>query len=169
MQDTSSRTLHLSARLVTPCVHVGFAPQVAVGPVPGVLEPKQQVQVHLTLQCLAPFTAPAALAFSYGVAGAPALSALPLRLPVAMHKFMAPEVHIPKESFFEHWRTAPPHCKAQEMVDRGATGPLSSEAVQVRQSPWQVIPGGTKNPKLPFDTSLARRHPSPCELHSNMQ
>lgn len=102
-----------------------------MGPVPGVLEPKQQVQVHLTLQCLAPFTAPPALALSYGVAGAPALSALPLRLPVAMHKFMAPEVHIPKESFFEHWRTAPPHCKAQEMVDRGAAGPLSSEAVQV--------------------------------------
>ncbi|GLI58947.1 hypothetical protein VaNZ11_000735 [Volvox africanus] len=103
---------------------------VSIAPAPVVLEIKQQVQVPLTVVCLAPFTAPPVLSLSYAVGGAPALTGLQLRLPTAMHKFMTPEPHIPKDVFFEHWRHAPPQCKAQEMVDRGATGPLSSESVQ---------------------------------------
>ncbi|KAG2452624.1 hypothetical protein HYH02_002861 [Chlamydomonas schloesseri] len=102
----------------------------APGPMPAVLEPKQQLQVPISLTCLGPFTEPPALALNYGVAGAPALNAMQLRLPVAMHKFMAPEVHIPKETFFDHWRAAQPANKAQEMVDRGAAGPVSPETVQ---------------------------------------
>ncbi len=105
--------------------------QVALGPVPAQLEARQQLQVSMSLVCLGPFASPPALALSYGVGGAPALSSLPLRLPVAMHKFLGPEPHIPKETFFSHWREAPPACKAQEMVERSAVGPLSSEAVQV--------------------------------------
>ncbi|GFR46483.1 hypothetical protein Agub_g8060 [Astrephomene gubernaculifera] len=104
--------------------------QVAIGPVPPMLEIKQQVQVPLSLLCLGPFTAPPVLVLSYGVGGAPALPGLQLRLPTAMHKFMVPEPQIPKETFFEHWRSAQPHCKAQEMVDRAAAGPLSAESVQ---------------------------------------
>ncbi|PNW74645.1 hypothetical protein CHLRE_12g488850v5 [Chlamydomonas reinhardtii] len=100
------------------------------GPMPAVLEPKQQLQVSIGLTCLGPFTEAPALALNYGVAGAPALNAMQLRLPVAMHKFMAPEVHIPKEVFFDHWRAAQPANKAQEMVDRAAAGPISPETVQ---------------------------------------
>ena len=68
------------------------------------------------------------------VGGAPTLPGgepLRLKLPVAMHKFMAPEPGIAKEFFFDQWKAhqAPP-CKAQEMVERPpATGPLSSEAI----------------------------------------
>eukprot|EP00198_Chlamydomonas_reinhardtii_P001583 XP_001690919.1 alpha-adaptin [Chlamydomonas reinhardtii] len=81
------------------------------GPMPAVLEPKQQLQVSIGLTCLGPFTEAPALALNYGVAGAPALNAMQLRLPVAMHKFM-------------------PANKAQEMVDRAAAGPISPETVQ---------------------------------------
>ncbi|GLC68315.1 hypothetical protein PLESTF_000678300 [Pleodorina starrii] len=104
--------------------------KVEVGPVPGVLEIKQQVQVQVQLTCTGPFTAPPVLSLSYGLSGAPALTGLQLRLPAAMHKFMLPEPRIAKETFFEHWRSAAPQCKAQEMVDRGVAGPLSPESVQ---------------------------------------
>ncbi|EFJ50611.1 hypothetical protein VOLCADRAFT_120602 [Volvox carteri f. nagariensis] len=113
---------HASAQLTGVALAVA-APspgvQVIVAPVPMVLETKQQVQVPLTLTCLAPFAEPPVLSLSYA-----------LRMPTAMHKFMVPEPHVPKETFFEHWRSAPPHCKAQEMVDRGMGGPLSPESVQ---------------------------------------
>ncbi|KAG2494582.1 hypothetical protein HYH03_007348 [Edaphochlamys debaryana] len=127
-KNAAARLTTVSITLAAPAPGL----QVTVGPLPPQLEPKQQVQVPISLVCLGPFTAPPALALSYGVGGAPALPppGFALRLPVAMHKFMLPEPRIPKELFFEHWRAAQPHCKAQEMVDRAATGPLSPEAVQ---------------------------------------
>ncbi|GIL47564.1 hypothetical protein Vafri_4358 [Volvox africanus] len=124
---------HMAAQLTSVALVVAVSLPgvlVSIAPVPAVLEIKQQVQVPLAVVCLAPFTTPPVLSLSYAVGGAPALTGLQLRLPTAMHKFMTPEPHIPKEVFFEHWRHAPPQCKAQEMVDRGATGPLSSESVQ---------------------------------------
>lgn len=105
--------------------------QVLMLPVPTMLGAKQQLQVPLTLICLGVFTAPPMLSLSYAVDGAPALPGLQLRLPTAMHKFMAPEPRIPKETFFGYWRSTPQHCKAQEMVDRGVAGPLSPDSVQV--------------------------------------
>ncbi|GIL70205.1 hypothetical protein Vretimale_3499 [Volvox reticuliferus] len=124
---------HMAAQLTSVALVVAVPSpgvQVSIAPVPVVLEIKQQVQVPLTLVCLAAFTAAPVLSLSYAVGGAPALTGFQLRLPIAMHKFMTPEAHIPKEVFFDHWRHALPQCKAQEMVDRGASGPLSSESVQ---------------------------------------
>lgn len=99
---------------------------VGVSPSPSQLAPKQQVQVAVNTAAQQPFQGVPSLVLSYTLGGMPVRQEL--RLPVAVHKFIAPEPTIAKETFFAEWRVnshAP--NKAQEMLERAT--PLTSPTI----------------------------------------
>eukprot|EP00798_Chlamydomonas_sp_ICE-L_P020228 gene20228-26981_t len=113
---------NISVEVVNPSPSV----HLTVGSAPVSMPPKQQMQVPIHLACLGPMEEPPTVCFSYNLCNV--VVSQELKLPVANHKFMVPEVKIPTEVFFAEWKalSTPPH-KAQEMFERA--GALTTDAI----------------------------------------
>lgn len=118
------------------------------------------MQLPLTAQCLAAASEPPVLHLSYAVPGGLPV-ALPLRLPLAAHKFMVAEGGMAKDAFFGKWKTftgararvCTHACRARthKLLQRWRSGPCADPSHDRGAAGSLVYIG-----------SLFYRIPSPC-------
>jgi hypothetical protein len=110
---------HLSLTPSPACAASAALLAVAVGALPDAIQPKQQVQVQVSLAVLAPFSSSGplpCLTLAYQVAGSLPV-ALPLKLPLSPHRFFTPLPDTTKEEFFGKWKSlAGPNKQQVRMI-----------------------------------------------------